>query len=475
MKKIKVFITTYNRPRMLLSLLEDIRRESRGWDVSLLIINDHSKENYKPVKEYLSEYFQGKFEYIENGINCGKKYYWKTINTGYLRMAREKFDYFIQLADDMNLVDGFFKKAVTTFRAIPDTKLACLNISADWSRLMKPFWTPYIPHDVSFGKTDLVKTGWMDMCFIASHRFFEVLSYMINPVDPRWSSKAGVSSGVGMQISRRLISQGMSIYSVKRSLVISDDHPSVMHPEHRKETKLLTNHTMDKIIAGMATFPGREDSLKEVIISIINQVDELRVYANNYSKPPIKFRHRKLKWFLGNAHQGDLGDAGKFYGAEQINGYHFTIDDDLIYPADYVATMIAAIERYERRVVVSLHGRSFPPGHIRSYYHGATGRYSCLRTLSNDVFVHVVGTGVLAYHTDTIRIPFEIFQATNMADVWFSVYCQEKKVPRLVVKHQVGWIKDSGKYDQFTSIYHKNVNDDAFQTNMVNTVVWTAP
>lgn len=458
---------------MLLDLLGDIKKESKGFDVHPIIVNDGSFADYTAVIRYLKDEFLDHFDYILNPLNLGKKYYWKTINKGFEKASRQRYDYFLQIADDMRLVDRFFFKAIAAWEAIRDVRKACLNISVDYVRLMRPFWTTYQPHNISFGQMEFVRTGWTDMCMISNGAYLKALNHAINPIDPRWSANKELSSGVGMQISRRLIGAGHSIYSLKKSLVIHDDHPSVMHPELRKENKLITNHNMDRIVATMATMPGREESLKLVIASIIDQVDELRIYANNMIRPVTQ--HRKLKWLFSHEHAGDIGDAGKFYAIDDITGYHFTIDDDLIYPKDYVFTMISAIERYERRCVVSQHGRTFPSGAIRSYYKGACNRYACLGNVSRDVFAHVVGTGVLAYHTDTIRIPFEIFEASNMADIWFSRFCQQQKIPRVILKHQSGWIRDSNCYDQYSSIYFQNVHDESFQTKIMNSISWSLP
>lgn len=476
MKKIIVFITTYNRPELLQLLLRDIHEQARGYHLSLMIIDDHSSADYQPLIRYLEDHFKGRYHYQVNPEHYGKKYYWKTVSNGYEYMAGQRFDYFIQMQDDIRLTLNFFREAIKIYDCIHDPDRTVLSLYSDISRLMKPFWTHYRPRGVSFGEIDLVRTGWIDMCcLISTRKYLHELKYTLNPIDSRWSGCEGLSSGVGMQISQRLIADGHSIYSVKRSLVIHDHHPSMMHPAHREETKLISNHNMDKIIATMATIPGREESMEAVVRSIIDQVDELRIYANNITEVPKKYQHRKVKWLFSVDHAGDLGDAGKFYGIEDILGYHFTIDDDLIYPQDYVAEMISTIERYERRCVVSLHGRTFPAGHIRSYYHGAINRYSCLRSVPRDVFAHVIGTGVLAYHTDTIRVPFEIFEAANMADIWFSRYCQEQHVPRLVMKHAAGWVKDSPYYDQYASIYFNNHNDETLQTQVMNSIQWTLP
>jgi len=245
-----------------------------------------------------------------------------------------------------------------------------------------------------------------------------------------------------------------------------------MHPEHRQAVPLITNHDMSRIIATMATFPGRERCLQEAVESLIDQVDELHIYANNLHKKQINLHHKKLKWHFSNDHLGDLGDAGKFYQVEKINGYHFTVDDDIIYPADYVAEMVNAIEKYDRKAVISLHGRIMPPEKVQSYYKNHARQFSCLRAVQADIRAHIVGTGVLAYHTDTLNIPFEIFQAANMADIWFSKYCNEKGIPRVIIQHRGGWIRESVSLDQTGTIYSNNVNDCSFQTKIVNSVPW---
>ena len=460
---------------MLLNLLEDIRKEAKLFNINLIIINDHSDENYSSVKLYLQDHFPKHYDYIENKAHQGKPLYWKTVANGYQYAKETTFDYFIQLPDDVKLVKHFFKQAIKSWDRINDPRKVCLSIAANYNRMMEPCWTSYMPHSVSFGDLDYIRTGWVDLCFISSQAYLEAVNYTVNPVDLRWAAKEGLSSGVGAQVSRLLIGKDLSIYSVKRSLVIHDHHPSVMHPKHREETRLVTTHDMSKIVATMATFPGREESLMAVIQSILPQVDELRIYANNYKKAPVNFKHRKLKWLFSRYHAGDIGDAGKFYATEDIDGYHFTIDDDIIYAPDYVAKMIACIEKYDRKYVVSLHGRTFHKKKMISYYKEASNRYSCFRSVPADTFAHVVGTGVLAYHTDTIRVPFKAFEASNMADIWFSKYCQEHGVHRMIMKHPGEWVKDSCLCDHAINIYALNCNDDSLQTKVANSVNWSLP
>lgn len=688
MNKIQILITTFNRPELLLALLKNIKSESKDYNVSLLIINDHSSEDYSKVISYLKRHFSNKFEFYETEFNSGKICYWQIINFAYSLMTECRFDYFIQLPDDVTLVKGFFHKSISYFEAISDKNKTCLNILNDYSRNGKSFWTSFKTIDVEFSGYKLFRTGWIDLCFISTRKYFKALEYSILPVHPAWSGHKEKSSGVGLQLSRRLISQNYSIYQVKNSLVIHNDHPSVMHPELRKTQPLLSiqnkktfaiyksikvdftvfddhigniinktkkfyelpmlkyidencqksgiyidvganigNHSVffakyctnkvysiepvrsnydvlvenleqnnlinkvrlfnlaatnqknkkysagivsnnmgmcfmqpgndidsviideidfddkvtlikidcegmdidvlrgcvetikkhspdvfieaatdeyfdpinkllsslgyfkirqfnatptylfkkDKVTASVASIPGREESLKDAVNSILHQVDQLQVYLNNYDSVPDYLLNDKIKVFLSKDHLGDLGDSGKFFECDKINGYHITIDDDLIYPDNYVESLISAIAKYDKKCVVSYHGRIFKNLPVASYYKGATVQLGCLKRVAVDQFVHVVGTGVLAYHTDTIKIKLSAFKFPNMADIWFSEYCNDRKISRVVLAHPSGWITLSEKYDEAGSIFTNHINDDKLQTEITNSVNWKLP
>lgn len=54
---------------------------------------------------------------------------------------------------------------------------------------------------------------------------------------------------------------------------------------------------------------------------------------------------------------GNIQDNGKFYAVDKIDksSYVFTVDDDIIYPKDYVRRMITKVEEYGRKAVVGVH------------------------------------------------------------------------------------------------------------------------
>lgn len=204
------------------------------------------------------------------------------------------------------------------------------------------------------------------------------------------------------------------------------------------------------ITAQLATIPQRESSLRLTIASLEKQVDHLSI------------RNGDLRI------SGVMGDAEKFADVESYNGYFFTCDDDLIYPPDYVSYMISKIEQYKRKAVITLHGRNYTPGRIEKYYGGRnrTEAYHCMQRVVGDHQVMVGGTGVMAFHTDTVKVKYEDFKLPNMADLWMGIVCKNQNVPIMVVEHLPNWLLAG--YDGEDTIWNKHFNNDSVQTEMYN-------
>ena len=103
-------------------------------------------------------------------------------------------------------------------------------------------------------------------------------------------------------------------------------------------------------IAGLATIPSRESTLRYVIDSILPQVDHLYVAFNDYSELPIWLTEypQKLHFFLTG--KDNMSDAEKFRLVEEFeDAIYCSIDDDLIYPPFYVKNLIRGIQVYNYR------------------------------------------------------------------------------------------------------------------------------
>lgn len=225
----------------------------------------------------------------------------------------------------------------------------------------------------------------------------------------------------------------------------------------------------------MATMPSRVEALGESVPSILPQCDELHVYLNNFREIPEVLKHEKITAYLASEAFSsiDLGDVGKFFKCETWNDdYHFTVDDKIIYPADYAAKCIETIEKYDGKVIVSYHGRILPT--IRpctSYYRDSTRMISLIDGTPEDVKLHVGGTGVMCFRGDILKnMSLNVFPYINMSDIWFSIYAWEKNLDIIRPKSRDRWIRLSRKYDTNYAI-HSLINDE-IHTKAVNNIKW---
>jgi len=228
----------------------------------------------------------------------------------------------------------------------------------------------------------------------------------------------------------------------------------------------------EKVTFNMASMPSRIIALQDTINTILPQCDLLNIYLNNFEQVPSFLNHPKINLYRSHNCIGNIGDVGKFYKVDQIQGYIFTVDDKIIYPDDYVHQMIGTIERAHRKAVVSNHGRNFHTTRpSRSYYFDIAKIFSY--PLGYPLtFVHEIGTGVMAFHSDTVKPSLAWFPYTNMTDIYFSIECQKLGIPLIIHPHSEGWISMSRKHNDHFSIHATCNRRDAFQTKVINDFDW---
>jgi len=176
-----------------------------------------------------------------------------------------------------------------------------------------------------------------------------------------------------------------------------------------------------KIVAGMATFTGREEQCKIAVKSLEDAGVEVNVYHNDKEEV-------------------DYTDNAKFYFLQQYKEpvIYLSVDDDLYYTKEYVHQMVQAVERY--KCIVSIHGRTLL-GKGRNYYRGHTP-YSCLKSVDTTLYIDVCGTGVTAFNTAYFN-PTELYKSEykKMSDIVFSLEAAKSDKKLLHLKHKRGVVR----------------------------------
>jgi GR25 family glycosyltransferase involved in LPS biosynthesis len=216
-------------------------------------------------------------------------------------------------------------------------------------------------------------------------------------------------------------------------------------------------------IAGMASIPGRNENLQKCVNSLVHQVDELRIFLNGYESIPSWLKSIENVKIFTSQEYDDLGDAGKFFTYDSSDcDYYFSVDDDILYPENYVSTLIQQAEKFG--CPVGVHGSLF----VFPYkgYYEKSGRYVHHFKDSNKAAkrVHVLGTGTLCIPKKIVpKIPKFLYP--NMADIWFAEYCVHNQIPLICVPREFGWLNSLD--DDIDSIYETNVESKTLQKQIL--------
>lgn len=227
--------------------------------------------------------------------------------------------------------------------------------------------------------------------------------------------------------------------------------------------------------AGIAAIPGRRDALRQTIASLLPQVDSIGVYLNDWDDIPEFLLHPKITVARSQEH-GELGDAGKFFWIEQFDGFYFSCDDDIVYPAYYVERLVDKLKDYGYAAAVGWHG-SLIKGNFANYYTSTSRRvFGFQHHRPWDTPVHILGTGCAAFHTSTMKVRLSDFPEPNMADVFFAILGQQQRVPFIVVQHDKGELieiegtQESSIQSHSRARLPSNKNTGARQSALIGTI-----
>lgn len=207
---------------------------------------------------------------------------------------------------------------------------------------------------------------------------------------------------------------------------------------------------MKEIYIGLATFPGREESVRRVIDILTPQCTQLFLYDNGIE-------------------QYDATDNGKFWGLTQVAvpGYYLTVDDDLLYAPDYVQNFIADIDRH--KCICSHHGRILN-GLGLDYYRGHRP-FRCLGEITEEIQLDIPGTGVCGWDMKYFN-PVNLWKSEDkkMSDLVFALEATKQNKKIMLLKHERGYITHL-PIDHSKTI-HSTEKDNCTRQNTIADNIW---
>ena len=199
------------------------------------------------------------------------------------------------------------------------------------------------------------------------------------------------------------------------------------------------------IVATLCSIPERAELLRQTLNSLAPQVDAFHLYLDRYDTIPdfVRVCYPQVKVVLSRDMPG-LGDAGKFLPFSSLSEacFYCIADDNIVYPPDYVASMIRRIEHYGRQVVIGVHG-VLVPDHPDGYPSDYRKVFSLKNGLERDALVNSLGTGTVAFYSGLLRgLDLSYFRKPGMADVFLSAYCKERLIPMVAIARPDHWLQE---------------------------------
>ena len=230
------------------------------------------------------------------------------------------------------------------------------------------------------------------------------------------------------------------------------------------------------IVANMATYPQRRSGLEAAVHALLPQVDRLNLVLNEYNTPPDELKG--IDGLNCIIPKEDTKDVGKFYPDVADAEWVLFVDDDIIYPADYVKLTVERARKLESRCILGgYHTSIYRRPRLRleieslrrcSIYWLRWWKVANLREVTSfrdhvaeTFFVDQIGTGaaIMAGH---LMPPYGFMRTSQkFVDVRLALWCFEKGILPVALPREANWLSteddEQSIFRTFTTRHHRHV------------------
>ena len=223
-------------------------------------------------------------------------------------------------------------------------------------------------------------------------------------------------------------------------------------------------------VAAIATLASRTETFRKVLTTIHAQVEHVFVYLDGYEAPPAFLNDFDRVTVQRADAFGDLHASSRFLCLQNLASPAVValVDDDIIYPEDYVQRLVEVLQQVGGRAVVGVHGRIFMPPH-RSYVRDAMS-FHFANALAKPCQVHELGMGTSAFVSSFLDVDPRRWDRCDMNDITIAIEAQRRGLPRVAVARAMGWLKpyEQGQAD---SIWLKTSRDDSEHSRRMRALI----
>ena len=205
--------------------------------------------------------------------------------------------------------------------------------------------------------------------------------------------------------------------------------------------------------------PTRISSLRRVLPRILPQLDRLYLFLDKYAEPPPESKHQKIICLTSQVEGLRLGPSGKLLGLtlERSPVVYAMFDDDILYPASYVQTLVRGLIRHRGRAMVGFHACRYVPPYA-SFLNDRIV-YSFHKAMFFDRQVDQLGSGTTALLSEMLDVDPRGWPHGDMDDLMLALEAERRGIPRIALRRH-RWYLRAIATDQPDSIYRRVRQDE---------------
>ncbi len=193
------------------------------------------------------------------------------------------------------------------------------------------------------------------------------------------------------------------------------------------------------VFVGVASIPSRAKSLKKVIERLLPQAAQIGVYLNGYDDVPLFLRRSGRIEVARSQDHGDLRDNGKFFFLDKSQArYYATVDDDILYPHDYLRHLVDSVNVADRHWAVGVHAAYYPSPVVELFEPRVLLHFE--DASPHLMPVHLLGTGTVLFDQSDWHLELSEFGKPGMADVWFARAAARRDASLFSVPRVRNWV-----------------------------------
>jgi hypothetical protein len=219
------------------------------------------------------------------------------------------------------------------------------------------------------------------------------------------------------------------------------------------------------VIAGMATMPSRAHTFRKAFSSIVGQVDRLYLYLDGHAEVPDFVRSDQRVTPILSRNQPGLHANGKLLGLchEQGPYLYVCVDDDFLYPSDFVARLKAGLAAENGHAIVGYHASILERPLLRYHRNRRVLHYSARVPTKREV--DVLGTGAVMFSSAALHFDVRAWPWVNMVDLGLAIEAASAGLPLICLSRRRNFIRVL-EQEQADSIFLAMQRDDSRQTDL---------